>query len=246
MQLAMQSVMISRFKSPKSSDWTESDIPSDLYFVPRYMRLKSNMKNLDFGIAQGCELVSLGDLVSQNLLSINKGHEVGSEAYGSGDIPFVRTSDITNFEIRSDSANGISQDIYELYAKQQKLSEGDVLLVVDGRYRIGAAAILTNRNLRIVAQSHLRIVKSLNHDVIDPYSLLFALTLPAVREQMRDLVFVQSTLGTVAPRLKELVIPLMTKDGNWTPAISRFKEVLIERDLLLARLANETTTEVEL
>jgi type I restriction enzyme M protein len=239
-------ILAKSFRSTKSPDWTDSEIPSDLYFVPRYMRLKSNMKNLDFGIAQGCELVSFGDLVSQQLLSINKGHEVGSEAYGSGDIPFVRTSDITNFEIRSDSANGVSQDIYELYAKQQKLSEGDVLLVVDGRYRIGAAAILTNRNLRIVAQSHLRIVKSLNHEVIDPYSLLFALTLPAVREQMRDLVFVQSTLGTVAPRLKELVIPLMTKQGNWTPAISRFKEVLIERDLLLARLANETTTEVEL
>lgn len=49
-------------------------------------------------------------------------------AYGTGDIPFVRTSDIANFEISIDPTKSISQEVYEKYAVEQNLKSGDILM----------------------------------------------------------------------------------------------------------------------
>jgi type I restriction enzyme M protein len=234
------------YSSGRSRLWTKAVQPKDKYFVPRYLGLQSRIKELDFGLANDCKRVSISELVDGGQLRLSKGHEVGSEAYGTGDVPFVRTSDISNFEIRSDRTNGVADEIYEKYAEQQKLQVGDVLLVVDGRYRIGAAAILSAGNSRIVVQSHLRILQSLDHSLLNPYSLLYALTLPGVKEQMRDLVFIQSTLGTVSPRLKELVIPLITETSSAYASQSKFQSLLEQRDRLLAQLHEVATSDVEL
>ncbi len=34
-------------------------------------------------------------------------------AYGTGTIPFIRTSDISNWEIKADFKHGVSEEIYE-------------------------------------------------------------------------------------------------------------------------------------
>jgi type I restriction enzyme M protein len=234
------------YSNKRSKSWTSVSSPSNRYFVPRYLALKTRLKDLDFGIAGDSQRHSLGELVSSGLLTVAKGHEVGSEAYGTGEVPFVRTSDITNFEIRTDTTNGVSDDIYQEFSRLQNLQTGDVLLVVDGRYRIGAAAILSDRNSRIVVQSHIRILQSTDHDKLDPYALLYSLTLSAVREQMRDLVFIQSTLGTVAPKLQELVIPVISRSDRAFAHVENFRATLSERDRLLQILSTESSTEVEL
>ena len=92
----------------------------------------------------------------------------------------------------------------------------------------------------------LKASQSLDHSVLNPYSLLYALTLPGVKEQMRDLVFIQSTLGTVSPRLKELVIPLITEASLAQASQSKFQRLLEQRDRLLAQLHEVATSEVEL
>lgn len=229
------------YNAPSPTLWTSTPYPAGNYVVPRYLALKERVRSMDFGPAQDCEQVSLGQLQEKKLLTIAKGHEVGSEAYGSGEIPFIRTSDISNFEIRADPTKSVSEDFYEKYARLQGLTEGDVLLVADGRYRIGAAAMLTKANSRVVAQSHLRILRSLDVDFLEPYALLYALTLPAVKEQMRDLVFIQSTLGTIAPRLSELIIPVIDKNSSAWEKVAEFRHLLEQRGALLARLGSMAT-----
>ena len=179
-------------------------------------------------------------------MTIRKGHEVGSEAYGTGDIPFVRTSDISNFEISCDPTKAVSEDVYSEYASQQNLRPGDILMVVDGRYRIGATALLTNNNARCVAQSHLRIIGTPIPGALSPYELLFALNLPSVKLRLRNLVFIQSTLGTLGARLLELRVPILNGDGPWADRVARFRESLIRRDEMLADLRSMTTQDVEL
>ena len=44
---------------------------------------------------------------------------------------------------------------------------------------------------------------SLQSDALDPYELLYALNLPSVKMRIRDLIFIQSTLGTLGTRLLE-------------------------------------------
>lgn len=229
-----------------SKVWTNVALPSDAYFVPRYLSMKSRLDNLDFGLASDSRRATIGELVAEGLLSVTKGHEVGSEAYGTGDIPFVRTSDISNFEIRQDATNGLSEEIFREYSRLQNLVAGDILLVVDGRYRIGAAALVSEANSRIVVQSHIRILQSRDHMSLDPYGLLYALSLPAIREQMRDLIFIQSTLGTVAPRLTELVVPVIQPGDQAAPTVESFRSILTERDRLLAIISSQAGSEVEI
>ncbi|MEN8133097.1 MAG: hypothetical protein ABFS45_23550, partial [Pseudomonadota bacterium] len=52
--------------------------------------------------------------------------------YGTGTIPFIRTSDFSNWEIKHDPKQGVSEEIYEQYAESQNVKEGDILLVRDG------------------------------------------------------------------------------------------------------------------
>jgi type I restriction enzyme M protein len=191
-------------------------------------------------------MATIAKLVEDGLLTVRKGHEVGSHAYGSGDIPFVRTSDLNNYELSTDPTNAISDDIYEEYRPQQNLKPGDILMVVDGRYRIGATAILSENNYRCVVQSHFRILSTQQDSELNPFELLYALNLPSVRVRIRDLVFVQSTLGTLGRRLFELEIPVLHGEGPWRDRVDSFRTILTKRDALLVQIKAMAGPEVEL
>jgi len=236
------------FNDSKSGDtyWRTVKLRVGDYMVPRYYAEEKPVTVQEAELTCQAKTATLGELVATNVLAISKGHEVGSDAYGTGEVPFVRTSDISNFEISTDPTKSVAQEIYEQFAAQQVLKPGDVLIVVDGRYRIGSTAMLTETNYRCVVQSHLKIISVLRPDVLDPFELLFALNLPSVRLRIRDLVFVQSTLGTLGKRLWELRIPILHGDGPWRERIDRFRNVLRERDRQLSDLKAISGTDYEL
>jgi len=78
------------------------------------------------------DIVSFGDLIKDGVLSLSTGDEVGKLAYGTGEIPFVRTSDISNWEVKSDPKHCVSEEIYERYRPRQDVQENDILMVRDG------------------------------------------------------------------------------------------------------------------
>ena len=226
--------------------WKKVPLGDAAYLVPRYYVRDHEFTDSEKDTITGAELATVGELSDRGILSIRKGNEVGSHAYGSGSIPFVRTSDVNNLEISTDPTNSVSDEVYEEYRSTQELKPGDILMVVDGRYRIGATAILSENNHRCVVQSHLRIISIRDTSKLSAYELLYALNLPSVRMRIRDLVFVQSTLGTLGPRLLELQIPMLHGKGPWRSRVDRFEEVLRKRDKLLAEVASMTAPDVEL
>jgi type I restriction enzyme M protein len=231
----------------RSSRWHEVDLHGREYLVPRYYEKPPALTDFEQQMLARARFATIGKLVKTGVLSIRKGHEPGSDAYGTGDIPFVRTSDIANYEINTDPTKSVSEDVYQMFASAQALKSGDLLLVVDGRYRIGAAALVTERTRRCVVQSHLRILSVASHsNELDPYGLLFALSLESVRRRIRDLVFVQSTLGTIGSRLLELEIPLLGLPGPWRAKVEEFRELLVQRDELLGRLRDNSSETYEL
>jgi len=226
--------------------WKKVALGESNYLVPRYYVRNDSFTETEKEIMSGARLATIGELIDEGVLTVRKGHEVGSHAYGSGDVPFVRTSDVNNLEISTDPTNAVSDEVFEEFRKQQDLKPGDVLMVVDGRYRIGTTAILSENNHRCVVQSHFRIISLRQHDKLTPYELLYALNLPSVRIRIRDLVFVQSTLGTLGARLLELEIPLLHGRGPWRERVDRFEDVLRKRDALLIQIKEMSGPEVEL
>ncbi|WP_227628440.1 hypothetical protein, partial [Klebsiella oxytoca] len=90
-------------------------------------------------LAETCDLISIADLIEKGLLSLSTGDEIGKMAYGTGNIPFIRTSDFSNWEIKFDPKQGVSEEIYEEYKERQDIKENDILLVRDGTYLIGSS-----------------------------------------------------------------------------------------------------------
>ncbi len=226
--------------------WRQVSVSNPYYLVPRYYLQDVPRSESEAALLRGAEWLSIGELVDRGTLDVRKGHEVGADAYGTGDVPFVRTSDISNFEIAADPTKCVSDEIYDTYQRQQRLQAGNIIIVVDGRYRIGSAALITANNVRCIVQSHFRIVSLRKNSTFDEYCLLFALNLPSVKTRIRNLVFVQSTLGTLGKRLFELRVPILTGAGPWQETVDRFRTSLKERDELLGRLKSMTGTDVEL
>jgi type I restriction enzyme M protein len=217
--------------------WQHTVITQPYYLCPRYYDSATRNALEQEATRLGTVLYSLDELITKGYLSIRKGHEVGAEAYGTGDIPFVRTSDISNYEISNDPTRGISEEIYEQYRSAQNLVAGDILMVADGRYRIGRTAILHPETVRCVVQSHVRILTVSPGAPFSPFDLLYALNLPHVQKQIRNLVFVQSTLGSLGGRLREIRVPLPPHDAvEWKCNVERLRSVIEGRASLLREL----------
>jgi type I restriction enzyme M protein len=180
--------------------------------------------------------MSLGEMVKHGWVRIRKGHEVGAEAYGTGDVPFIRTSDISNYEISIDPTRSVSDEVYEQYKKQQNLAPGNILMVADGRYRIGKTAILHPHNFRCIVQSHIKIITVTPLSPIGSIDLLYLLNLPMVVHQIRNLVFVQSTLGSLGSRINEIKLPIPKPTPQWEDTIRGFRELIEKRAELLRQL----------
>lgn len=223
----------------RAHPWQNVSLDGAEYFVPRYY----DKVALD---ETGREFITIGELAEKGEIAIKKGHEVGSEAYGTGDIPFVRTSDINNYEISIDPTKSVSDEIYEKFCRSQKLASGDILMINDGRYRIGKTAILTSATARCVVQSHIRIISVDKSCRFDPYELLYMLNMPSVQRQIRNLVFVQSTLGSLGSRIKELRLPLPSRDVAWSERVSRFRALIEGRAELLRDLSQFEHGDLEL
>ncbi len=182
---------------------------NDHIFIPEYYNpeIKQELENL--AKSGKYDLRSIGQLVAEKKLQIRRGNEIGSQFYGTGDIPFVRTSDIVNWEIKVDPVKAVSEEIYERYKKQQDIQEEDILFVNDGTFLIGRTAMVTKLDLKCVIQSHIRKIRVLDKSFIDPYYLFYLLNSKIVRKQIDSKTFVQATISTIGSRLNEVILPII-------------------------------------
>jgi len=199
---------------------------SNYIFIPSYYNPETEQKLKEVGKIGECKLITIKELVEQGLVSIRRGHEVGSEYYGMGDVPFVRTSDIVNWEIKIDPVKSIPEEIYEKYRKRQDIKENDILLVADGTFLIGRTAIVTPSDGKLVMQSHIKRIRCLKPEKLHPYLLLYLLNTEIVQKQIEEKTFVQATISTIGERLYEIVLPIPINKAIITKVISDISEVI--------------------
>jgi len=154
------------------------------------------------------ELVKVGELVDKGVLQIKRGNEIGSRFYGTGDVPFVRTTDIVNWEIKTNSVKAVAEEIYLQYKKQQDVRENDILFVNDGTFLIGKSAMVTEADTKCIIQSHLRKIRVLKTDEINPFYLFYLLNTKIVQQQVEMLTFTQATLSTLGNRIMDFQLPI--------------------------------------
>jgi len=202
---------------------TEGEIVNNIY-VPKYYNPEIEQKLQS--LTDTHKIVSIGELEKQGIISITTGDEVSKESYGTGSIPFIRTSDIANWEIKLDPKQGLSREIYEKYKKKQDVKANDILMVRDGTYLVGTCAIITEDDEEIVFQSHIYKIRVEKPDELDPLLLLALLSCPLVKSQIYAKRFTQDIIDTLGERIHEIQLPI-PKDGQEQKRISNRVEEII-------------------
>lgn len=201
---------------------------NDHIFIPEYYNPEIRKELETLKNSGKYSLVSIGDLIDKGVLHIRRGNEIGSRYYGTGEIPFVRTSDIVNWEIKFDPIKAVSEEVYDQYKDSQDIQENDILFVNDGTFLIGRTAMVTKLDLKIIIQSHVRKIRVLDKNFIDPYYLFYLLNSKIVRKQIDSKTFVQATISTIGNRLREIVLPV-SNDKNEIKKITSEIENIINK-----------------
>ena len=176
-------------------------------------------------------LTTLGELLAQGHLSVSTGDEIGKMVYGTGDIPFVRTSDISNWEIKTVPKQGISEEVYWKYASKQDLRADDILLVRDGTYLIGTNCLVSSLDNKFVYQSHILKIRVEATSPLPPQLLFLALNSDIVQRQIRNKQFTADTIDTMGDRYKEVVIAIPRSKARQRVLAEEAEQALSTREL---------------
>jgi hypothetical protein len=212
-----------------------SEIRSGI-FLPRYYDPKIGERQKE--LTADCNLYQLGELIKQKHISVSTGDEIGKMAYGTGRIPFIRTSDVSNWEIKADAKHGVSQVIFEEYGAGQDVQEGDLLFVRDGTYLIGQICMVAPDDLPCLYQSHLLKFRVTENSPVSKWILLAALSTPFVKRQIRSKQFTADIIDTIGHRFLELLLPVPKSQETVKIIEKEVKELIAERSRMRRRLVN--------
>jgi len=216
---------------------------SNRVLIPRYYDPELEAEVRAAELADGVSWTSLGQLVDNGMLRVSTGVEVGKMSYGTGRIPFVRTSDLVDWELVRDPTQGVSRDIYTRYSPKGILAEDDVLLVRDGTYLVGSSAMVVKEDLPALFCGGMFRLRATRSSRLSPHALLGVLNLPLVRRQMRCKQFTRDVIDTLGPRLLEVRVP--SPDSETARAMEQRVAAVITMKSEIKRLMSEAIAVLE-
>ncbi|MDE0145679.1 MAG: N-6 DNA methylase [Nitrospira sp.] len=220
----------------------KSDQIKNKILVPKYYAPELDAYLLS--LSRTHDLVTIKSLFESEVLSVQTGIEIGKMAYGTGHIPFVRSSDLSNWEIKADFKHGVSRAIYEELRSGIDVQAGDILLVRDGTYLIGTTAIVTESDVPMLFQSHIYRFRVLKSDNIDPWLFFACLNTSVVKKQIRAKQFTQDIIDTLGKRIFEVILPI-PKDKEFREKIARQTRETVLLRVSLRNKAKQISLEVE-
>lgn len=221
--------------------WIDKSEIKDLVLAPRYYDPEGRAELA--ALADTHHLMRFGDLMDRGVLSYSTGVEIGKLAYGTGDIPFIRTSDISGWEIKLDPKHTVSQEIFSRHFEKLDVRADDILMVKDGTYLIGTCAIVTKYDEKILYQSHLYKIRVNDKKVITPEVLLAALSSEPVQRQIRSKRQTQDIIDSLGGRIRDLILPV-PKSAEKQRKIQKLVRKVIEDRIEARELARQARIQV--
>lgn len=199
-------------------------------------------------LSESHDLPALGDYIESGAIAVTTGIEVGKMAYGTGPIPFIRTSDLSNWELKADPKHGVSEELYEALKVQHPdrfdVREGDILMVRDGTYLVGTTAVVSSLDTRILYQSHLYKIRVNAAMDLDPWLLFAGLNSPIAKRQIRAKRFTQDIIDSLGSRVAEVRVPI-PRDRAVREHIAREMREAIQTRARLREQTRRLTLDVE-
>lgn len=192
-----------KFFSANVKDFADTDLWSPAYSYPLYVNTNAALKNK-------WQVIPLREITD-----LTKGDEVGSDNYigyldkCETDVPFIRTSDIINYETDQYPDFYIPVETYQDIA--QDIKARDVIFSKDGK--IGQVGMITDYEKAIIASGFcaLRLNKKAKEYGVTPEYLFTVLSIKEIgRYESKRRSVVASTIPHLREeRIKEMEIPIL-------------------------------------
>ena len=199
----------------------------DGVYVPRYY-WRRTLADAPGGTAP----ISVQRLLDEGVVREFHGHGSPPAKYkGMGDVPYIRVADIVNWEMYRNPTTGVPRHVYEKVKGKTGLTlqPRDVIFVRRGSYRIGTVAMASPHDNEVLLTRELvvlRVVEPENAYGVDAYYLLYLLSHQYTQEQIKQKVFIDTTLPDIAGRWKELLLPVASDPASRLSIRTRVKAAI--------------------
>lgn len=206
------------FYTVNQNQFIADDMMTPAFYYPLYVNTISAIKNKN-------ECVFLGSVAD-----LKNGDEVGSVNYKSflerkeTDVPFIRTSDLVNYDFDQYPDYFIENHIYN--ELNQEVNPNEILFTKDGK--IGIIAMTTDYDKCILGSGLLRIIPKKTK--INPFYLFIALSLKEIGLYQ---AIQRTVIASTIPHLRE------DRISDFTIPIIKNQEQIIELTETAFKLKNE-------
>ena len=203
-----------------------SDIRDGIH-VPRYY-----WRKMLADAPAGTSPISVQRLLDEGVVREFHGHGSPPAKYkGMGEIPYIRVADIVNWEMYRNPTTGVPRHVYETVKGKTGLTlePRDVIFVRRGSYRIGTVAMASPHDKEVLLTRELvvlRVAEPDNAYGVDAYYLLYLLSHQYTQEQIKQKVFIDTTLPDIAGRWKELLLPVASDPASRLSIRTRVKAAI--------------------
>lgn len=199
------------------------DVQGRGVLVPTYYDERYNEKFTKLLKDQSLDPVPLGELIDSKVISVRGGHGSPGNDQRSGHIPYVKVSDIRGLRVNINPTNLVTESVARRFWRGNNtsgLQAWDVITPNRASSNIGEFAILLPGEEQVVVTKEVFVFRVLDDKLIDPFYLLWALSLKAVRDQWRRIALMQTNREDCGSRYREVLIPL-PKSKQWANEVSQ-------------------------
>jgi type I restriction enzyme M protein len=166
--------------------------------------------------------IPLGELIDTGYILVRGGHGSPSNDQRSGHIPYVKVSDIRGLRININPTNLVSDKVAERFWRgaDSGLQAWDLITPNRASSNIGEFAILLPGEEQVVLTKEVFVLRIINDTLFDPFYLLWALSLKAVRDQWRRIALMQTNREDCGSRYREILLP-KPPDKAWATKVSK-------------------------
>ncbi|MBI3090757.1 MAG: hypothetical protein HYY96_08820 [Candidatus Tectomicrobia bacterium] len=177
--------------------------------VPTYYDNRYNEKIKEFLEKECLDGITLGELIEGRIIHMRYGHGSPGNDQRSGHIPYVKVSDVRGLRININPTNLVSESVAKRFWRgtDSGLTAWDLITPNRASSNIGEFAILLPGEERIVITKEVFVLRVIDSTLLDPFYLLWALSLKAVRDQWHRIALMQTNREDCGLRFREVLLP---------------------------------------
>lgn len=203
---------------PGATKLTIAQVKKKRVLVPTYYdpRWDEAFDSLKYDL--GCGEATIGELLNDGLITICGGHGSPGNDQRNGQVPYVKVSDIRSQRVNTNPTNMVPLQLAKKLWRGQSsgLQKWDLVTPNRASSNIGEFAMLLPGEENIVLTKEVFVVRVTKEGsaCFDPFYLMWAFSLQAVRNQWRRIALMQTNREDVGQRHLEIRIPL-PPDKKW-------------------------------